>query len=220
MKKCYKCNVSLQSLSSYCPLCNNRIESNELNESIFPVIPTLYIKHKLFLKLLLFISILGCAICTVINYFVSKKIGWAWFVIAGIVSFWITFITGIKRRNHFMKLLFSEVILILVCSVIWDYFTGWHFWSITYVLPFLSISYITTIFFLRLFLKNIVRDYVIYIYINCLIGLVPLYFIIRNRLLVEWPSIVCIIFSVFSLLTLAIFNHHQMKNELERRLHI
>ena len=220
MKKCYKCNVSINSSIAKCPLCNSNIEDDELDESVFPIIPSLYAKNKLFLQLLLFISVLGCAICMVINFIVSKEFGWSWFVVAGALSFWITFIIGIKKRNHFMKLLFSEVILVLISSLLWDYFTGWHFWSVTYVLPFISISYITTLFFLRLFIKNIFKDHVIYIYINSLIGLIPLYFILRGTLSNEWPSILCVLFSICSILALAIFNHRQMKNELERRLHI
>lgn len=220
MKKCYKCNVLVNSSKPICPLCKNKLDNDKKDESVFPIIPNMYKKHKLFLKCLLFISILGSIVCMIINYLVSKEISWSWFVIAGIVSFWITFIIGIKQRNNFMTLLFVEVILVLISSIIWDYFTGWYFWSITYVLPFLCIAYISTLFFLRIFLKNIFKDHIIYIYINSLIGLVPLYFILRDKLTITWPSIACVIFSILSILALAIFNHNQMKNELERRLHI
>lgn len=220
MKKCYKCNLNINTNVSKCPLCNSVLDEDTEGENIFPIISNIYKKHKLFFKILLFISILGSFSCIIINYLISNKISWSWFVVAGIISFWLTFITGIKKRNNFMTLLFVEIILILIASIAWDYITGWYFWSITYVLPFLCIAYITTLFFLRIFLKNIFKDHVIYIYINSLIGLLPLYFILRNRLTVKWPSIVCVMFSIFSILFLAIFNHKQMKNELERRLHI
>ena len=157
MKKCYKCNVSINSSALKCPLCNSKLEDDNKDESVFPIIPNVYIRHKFYLKFLLFISILGCLLCTIINYFISDKISWSCFVVAGIVSFWVTLIVGIKQRNNFIRLLFAEAILILIASVIWDYFTGWHYWSITYVLPFLCISYITTLFFLRIFSKNISR---------------------------------------------------------------
>ncbi|MBQ7136512.1 MAG: hypothetical protein IJO43_00865 [Bacilli bacterium] len=220
MKKCYKCNVSINTNVDKCPLCDNALTGKKEGDNIFPIIPSIYTKNTIFLKLLLFASILGCVICSIINLLVSGEVGWAWFVIAGIVSFWITFMTGIKKRNHFMKLLFSEVMVVLVSSVLWDYFTGWHLWSVTYVLPFLCIAYITALFFLRFFIKNIFKDYVIYIYINALIGLIPLYFILRGTLSNEWPSVFCVLFSVCVILALAVFNHRQMKNEIERRLHI
>lgn len=220
MKKCYRCNVNINSNVSKCPLCNSKIEGDNCCESVFPTIPSMYTKNTVFLRLLLFASVLGCVFCTIINYIVNKEIGWSWFVIAGITSFWVTFIIGIKKRHHFMKLLFSEVMIVLFASLLWDYFTGWHLWSVTYVLPFISIAYITTLFFLRLFVKDIFKDYVIYIYINSLVGLTPLYFIFRGILENQIPSILCVLFSVCSILALAIFNHRQMMNELERRLHI
>ena len=43
---------------------------------------------------------------------------------------------------------------------------------------------------------------------------------LKDKLTNEWPSIICVIFSILSILILGIFNHKQMKNELERRLHI
>lgn len=220
MKKCYKCNVLINSVNSTCPLCQSSIDSNEKTETIFPIIPNIYIKHNLIFKLSIFLSIFGCILCTMINYLINKEIGWSLFVIAGIISFWITFVTGIKRRHNFMRLLFAETIIVLISSILWDYFTGWYFWSITYVLPFLCIAYITILFVLRIFIKNIFKDYIIYFYVNSLIGLIPLYFILKDKLVIEWPSILCIIFSIFSILILAIFNHRQMKNEFQRRFHI
>lgn len=219
MRWCYKCNVSVNTTSSRCPLCYSQLEGNE-DDAIFPYVPTVYIKHKLFIKVLLFISFLSSIICTIVNYLISGKIGWAWFVIAGIMSFWVTFIIGIKGRHHIIRMMFAEVIGILVGSVIWDYLTGFYAWSITYVLPFLSIAYMSVLLFLGIFLKNIFRDYVVYIYLNFLIGIIPLYFVIKNMVTVEWPSMICVIFSIFALLFFAIFNYRQMRNELERRLHI
>lgn len=220
MKKCYKCNVDINSSVPKCPLCKNNIDADEIDESVFPLIPNIYKKNRLILKCFVFASIMGCFLSMMINYLISDKISWSWFVVSGIISFWITFIIGIKQRNNFMTLLFGEILIVMISAVIWDYFTGWYFWSITFVLPFLCIAYMTTLFFLRIFIKNIFKDYIIYIYINLIIGLIPLYFIIKDSLYIRWPSIICVIFSIFSILALSIFNHKQMKNELERRFHI
>lgn len=220
MKKCYKCSVDIHSSVARCPLCKSSIEDDGIDESVFPLVPNIYIKHKLIFKCIIFLSIIGSVISLMINYLISDRISWAWFVVAGIVSFWATFITGIKRRNNIMNLLFVEIFVVLISAIAWDYFTGWHFWSITFVLPFICIAYITTLFFLRIFLKNIFKDHIIYIYINSIVGLIPLYFLLRHSLKIKWPSILCVCFSIFSIIALGVFNHKQMKAELERRLHI
>ena len=51
MRWCYKCNVSVNTTSSRCPLCYSQLEGNE-DDAIFPYVPTVYIKHKLFIKVL------------------------------------------------------------------------------------------------------------------------------------------------------------------------
>ena len=53
MKRCYKCNVDINSSSSKCPLCGNDIDDVIIDTSVFPVIPNMYVKHGLFFKLLL-----------------------------------------------------------------------------------------------------------------------------------------------------------------------
>lgn len=220
MKNCYKCNVSVKTSLDECPLCHNTLDNKKKVDDVFPLIPTLYTKHKLLLRIMLFLSVFGSAVCLVINYLVVSKVRWSLFVVAGITSFWATFITGINKRKNFIKMLFAEVIVIILFSLVWDYFTGWLRWSITFVLPFLCIAYIVVIIFARIFLKHRLKEYIIYIYLNCLIGLLPLIFLLRNVVNIRWPSILSIIFSVFSILVLAIFNRRQVKDELTRRFHI
>lgn len=219
MKKCYKCNVIVNSSLNKCPLCQNEIKHGKSKECVFPIIPTIYKKHKLLYKMLSFISLFGSIICITINSIVSKEISWSWFVIAGILCFWITLITAIKRRNHFMKLLFTEFNLIVIITILWDYFTGWHLWSINYVLPFTCISYIIAMFIMRIFFKYYIKDHIIYITLNCLIGIIPLLLILIDVVTVEWPSMISVILSIFMVLLLAIFNRKSFTKELTRRFH-
>ena len=51
MKKCYKCNVLINTKVQKCPLCSGSIEDGEKGENIFPTIPNIYVKHKLFFKI-------------------------------------------------------------------------------------------------------------------------------------------------------------------------
>ena len=57
MKKCYKCNVDLNIANNTCPLCHNDLGKDKENNSVFPIIPTIYTKHNLLYKILAFLSI-------------------------------------------------------------------------------------------------------------------------------------------------------------------
>lgn len=219
MKRCYKCNVDVNSSLNKCPLCQNEIESGKVENSVFPIIPTIYKSHRLLYKILSFISIFGAIVCLTINSIVSKEISWFWFVVAGILCFWITLITAVRRRNHFMKLLFTEFNFIIIITILWDYFTGWRLWSVNYVLPFICISYILAVFIMRIFFKYYIKDYMIYITLNCLIGIVPLFLLLFKVVTVTWPSIVSGLISIFVVALLAIFNRKSFTKELTRRFH-
>ena len=124
MKKCYKCNVLINSNIAKCPLCKSNVEDDHKDESVFPIIPNMYAKHTLFLKILLFISIFGSIVCLILNYIINDKIGWSWFVVAGIFSFWIICrsyvnINSIHIMGLFYRMAFLEYYL---CITILMYF--------------------------------------------------------------------------------------------------
>jgi hypothetical protein len=219
MKKCYKCDVIVNTSLHKCPLCQNEISHEKVKTCVFPVIPTLYKRHNLLYQILTFISVFGVITCLLINIIVSKEIGWSWFVITGIICFWATIITAIKRRNHFMRFLFAEFNLIIIITILWDYITGWNMWSVDYVFPFTCISYIIVMFIMRIFFNYYIKDYIIYITVNCLMGIIPLILVFFKVLLVNWPSVLSGLTSIFMVALLAIFNRKSLTKELERRFH-
>ena len=119
-----------------------------------------------------------------------------------------------------MRILFAEIIAIIILSILWDLSTGFHKWSLTYCLPFLCIAYTITFLIIRIFTKYHNKEYILYTYLNSLIGIFPLYFILKDNLNTLWPSYISVLTSIFALIFLFIFNHHTLETEIERRLHI
>lgn len=219
MNKCPHCHMNLHLSNNKCPLCHNKIDFKE-NNSIFPEIKPAYKLHRLLIRVSLLISTCGIIFAILINYLINKRLSWSIFVILGILSFWLTFINGIKKRHNFYKLLLTEIISLIALSLLWDYYTGFYKWSLIFVLPFLCISYTITFLILRIFTNKTNKDYIIYTYLNSLIGLSPLYFILTNKFKILWPSYLSVFISIFTLIFLIIFNRKTLENEIERRLHI
>lgn len=219
MSKCKRCNVTINSNTHKCPLCNNEITINKVDD-VFPIIENKYKYHQLFFDIGIFITTLGNVLCLLINYIINKDISWSLYVVASTLTYWFTLIIAIKRRNNVNKLLLLEVIVASIGSIVWDYLTGWHLWSITYVLPFLCIAYITIFIIKLIFINNIKNDYIFYTMLNSLIGLIPFYFIFRNIIKITWPSILSISLSLSAIIFLIIFKRKILTNELEKRLHI
>lgn len=218
MNKCPKCEMILKTNSNVCPLCHNKIDLKQKN-SIYPELKT-YSNYNLLIRLSLFITICGIIFSLLINYWVNKEISWSVFVILGILSFWLTFSTGINRKHNFMRILFTEILSIMILSIIWDLLTGFHKWSLMFVLPLLCIAYTITFLIIRIFTRQTRKEYILYTYLNSLIGLIPLYFIIGNKLSVLIPSYISVSISIVALIFLFIFNQRTLEDEIERRLHI
>ena len=219
MSKCLRCKATIESSAKICPLCNTPIIM-ENTYDVFPKIDYNYKNHELLYNVIKVCSIIAIVICLFINWTISKKISWSLFVILGIICFWLTLLTALKGRKHFMKMLFTEIILIIILSCIWDYSTGFKMWSINYCLPFLCSIYTMAILIMHLFRKKLAKEFIFYASINSMIGLVPGILLIFDKVTVYWPSYISVIISVIILAFLFVFNKKQVKNELERRFHI
>ncbi|MEG1892731.1 MAG: DUF6320 domain-containing protein [Bacilli bacterium] len=220
MNKCNKCHVDIITDTSICPLCKNRIDKRFPTEDFYPTIEYTYKKHDLVINILKFCSVLAILLSLLINYLISSKISWAYFVVASIITFWITINTALLRRTNFMRLMFAELNLLNIVAIIWDYCTGFHMWSVTYVFPFICTIYIIIMLIMRIFMKVYIKDNIFHIYINCMVGLVPGILIILNIVHVRWPSIISVVTSIIIISFLIVFNRKQLENELTRMFHI
>ena len=219
MKECKNCNVNIHTSGSICPLCNNKINTN-IDNSIFPKIVPKYKKYNLLQKIIMLLASCGIIFSALINFFINNTLSWALFVILGIFTFLITFTNGIKKKNNFHNLLITENLMFILLSFLWDFYTGFYKWSLIFVLPFLCTLYSITFLIIRIFTNKANKDYIIYTYLNCLIGLLPLYSIITKISKILWPSYISICFSIFTILFLVIFNKNTLEEEIEKRLHI
>ena len=59
----------------------------------------------------------------------------------------------------------------------------------------------------------------IYITLNCLIGIIPLFLLVFKVVTVTWPSIISGLISILVVALLAIFNRKSFTKELTRRFH-
>ena len=219
MNKCNKCNVYINTKTNKCPLCGCNIAKKGGN-NIFPHVNYIYKKYHLMMKIILFLSLCGAIISLYINYSISHRLSWSYFVVLGIISFWITLTISIKSHKNIIKMLFLEMTILILLSFLWDFITGFKAWSINYCLPFISISYIVGISIIRLFLKKLEKEFIFYLIVSSLIGIIPGILIIFNKVSIYWPSYISVIISIVMLLFLFVFNRKQVKNELEKRFHI
>jgi len=218
--KCYKCNVTVESNTHICPLCKNELKKEGKIENVFPVIPTIHKGHGLFLKILALIFLANIIICGAIDLMINKAITWSFIVLAANACVALSLAMAIKKRHHFAKLIFSEYFLIVVGSLLWDYFTGWKAWSLDYVLPLASMILIYISFILRLFFPYQLKNYFMNILFACMVGIVPVFLLMIEMITVKWTAYTCAITSIVMFCSLLVFDGRKIKKELESRFHV
>ena len=221
MRYCNKCKVSIRGNHLLCPLCQN--ETKKIKGSIedtYPQLKTIYEQHNKLFHFLLFLSVIFSILSIAINFWLSPKVKWSIFVIIGIICAWLTMISAIHKRSNPARSIFYQSFLLSLLTLFWDFFTTWHGWSITYVLPTIYTIAIISLGVVAKISNLQIEDSMIYFLLDILFGIIPLIFLILQLVHVNYPSIICVIASTISLSALIIFHGNAMLEELKKRLHI
>lgn len=216
---CNKCNVDLDIIDNRCPLCNSEINEFDNFKSSYPKIKRLVTK-VLYRKIILFIVCCISFAIAILNYALTPNIKWSLFVILQIFLSYYIFYNILSGRQKVIKLLLSLNIIISSFSVFWDVYTGFHKWSVNYVIPSLCITYGMFMLILRMVKYYVFKENSSYIYLNILLEFIP---IILVRFGYATPNILiflAMIFGVLNLLVLFAFDGSNLKDDIIKKLHI
>ncbi len=228
MKYCVKCKTTVLGNRSYCPLCQRELKEVETaenkrkteQEDIFPYIPTIYEKYHMFFKIMVFLSIAVVVVTFFLNLLFTPDIIWAWIVLAGIVCFWVMLFFIFAKRKNIGKNILYQVVIISVISIIWDYYTGWNCWSINFVVPISCMAALMGIMVMSKIVYSELEDYLIYLVLGSIFGIVPILFYGFGMITIVFPSLLCAASSILFLAAVLVFQGEQMLGELKKRLHL
>ncbi|MEL7648299.1 MAG: DUF6320 domain-containing protein [Sedimentibacter sp.] len=220
MKYCNNCKVNVVGNRKFCPLCQELLAGDKFDDEVFPTISFVYKEHGLFFKIMMLSSIVIASISVAVNIMLPEKGAWSLFILGGLGSVWASLITAINKRKNIPKNIVYQVMTISVLVVLWDIITGWRGWSLAYVIPLVCVFAMISMAIITKVRKLYLEDYILYIIIDGLFGIVPVIFLITGKLKVIYPSLICIVTSIISLSTILIFEGEKLKAEVKRRLHL
>lgn len=221
MSVCEKCKVNIIGDRKYCPLCQSELKGVEDTDGdVFPIIFHVQHKYHLLLRVLAFLSMIVSVLSIFFNVIFFKGTWWSIFVIATIVCAWISLVITIYKGKNILKNLLYQSIIISLFAIFLDYFIQWKAWSISFVIPIVFTLAMIVMYTLSKILHLHVGDYMIYLLLDALFGIIPIIFIATSMIQIRIPSFICIITSIISVSALIIFEGQTMYNELKRRLHI
>ena len=222
-KTCDKCGVTVRGTMQQCPLCQSRLLETEPitdNKPCYPVIKTLYRQFERFFKVVIVSAIAVGVAAVAVNMLLPDMGFWSLFVLLGLLCFWLMLTTAIKRRHNIPANITNQAILISILSVIWDYATVWHGWSVDFVIPITFGVAMVSIGVLGQVLHLPVTDYMAALLADMLFGIVPVILYFTGVLRVTIPSVICTAVSLISFFAILIFEGRNMIMEIQKRLHL
>ena len=173
----------------------------------------------LFFKIFSFSCIAAVVACMMVNYIFTPKLYWSVFVAGGALSMWITLAVGFFKRHNLLKNGIWQMLVIPFVCIIWDYCTGWHSWSLDFVMPCVYLAVQISMIVITKVQKLPVEAYMIYYIMASILGLLPA-FLLTFRTAQFVPFVViCSGLSFLWLIALMIFKGKDLFIELYKKLH-
>ncbi|MDF2952554.1 MAG: hypothetical protein K0S18_2137 [Anaerocolumna sp.] len=220
MQHCEHCRIDIRGNHNNCPLCQNALsENNREQDNLFPVVPEFY-KNNVIIRMMIFISICIMVVSYAFDAMFPMRINRPLIIISGILCFWISFAVVIWKRHNIPKTIVWLVAIISVLAILWDWRMGWRGWSIDYVFPITCVFAMAVMYVTAKAMRLAVRDFLFYMVIDVIFGFLPLVFLIFGGLHVIYPSIISVAISVLSLAAIILFEGENIKEEINKRMHI
>lgn len=193
-------------------------------EQIRPEYPEPDVPGELEIKVFRFYSFL-CL--TAIVAFVAAdftfhpSIRWPLFTAAGIGSMWLASAIGFIKRYNLMKNAMWQLIIVSVGCILWDIFTGWHGWSVDFVLPIVCISILLSMLIIAKVQRQTAREYMIYEVMAGGYGsILPLILLLTGVIKLPIISVVCVVVCFLFLAALVIFKGKEFREEMHKKFHV
>lgn len=134
--RCESCGIRLTGTRTVCPLCSNRLLQKPLLEEFrcYPAIPP-KVTHNLLNKLVTLCSLLSLAVLCFLNFFILPLHSLFVPLCLGIAGTYIVLIVGVQKWQNIAKSVLCEAAIGTALCILWDWLSGWHGWSVDFVIP-------------------------------------------------------------------------------------
>ena len=222
MNYCSKCKLNIEGKREICPLCQSTLNKvNDQGVEIFPEIKPERKKKRFFaLKILLLISAIIIIVSSTVNAVLASTGHWALYVISGIACAWFVSTIILLQRKNILKTIFSQAVVVIVLTLIWDFATGMHGWAVDFVIPISVFLATISIAVISEAMRIQVEDYSVYLCNLALLNLLLVAFLIFDVVSIEVPTKISIGVNFLIIAVFVIFEGKKILGDIKRRLHI
>ncbi len=220
MLHCDKCGVDVTGAPTRCPLCGSELTgAPDPAGGQFVPLPGRARERYLVLKIITMAALSAIIISLAVDYLIGGAITWSLFAAGGAVCAWIFTVIGWRKRKALAKNIFWQTTIVTLAGIVWDLGTGWHGWRVDFLIPCACVAAILAIGTLAVVLSMETSDYMIYLLIVSVYGLVPLILLLTRQVGIRYPSVICVALSLLTVVGLMVFYHRNTVDELQKKFH-
>ena len=221
MQVCNKCNIRIRGRKECCPLCQGKLSETEGEDNhAFPVLEKRKISSITFLKVCTFIFLVVAIVFGTINIMTKGEYPFIGPIILGAFVAWIDIIATMYLRNNIIKVITFEVLVAIVVDIYVDIRTGFHGWSVNWMIPMTLIGLAITTIVTASIMKLRLDEYILYIVFDFVMALLQIICIKNGMNTLPWPAAASIMFYLILIAALVIFRFRDLKNASEKMFNI
>ena len=205
--------MSIRGEKSCCPLCQGKIK--EIDDNIndpFPTLKKKKISNITFFKVVTFIFIALEIIFEAINIQTKNQYPFIGITMLGIFVGWITVLTTMYLRNNLIKVITWEVVVAIVVDIYIDLKTGFHGWSVEWMVPATLTGLAIATFITAKIVKLRLDEYILYLVLDLVMALLQIIFIANGMNQFTWPAAMSIMVYLIMITGLIIFRFRDLKS--------
>ena len=219
MQYCPKCRISIRGNKTECPLCGGRV-TGEPETGGFPILERNRFSHMSVVKVGTFCLLTFFIIMMSLEILYDFKLAWVPFAVMGALIAWGDLMVGIYYRNNLIKTLFIETYLAMAVCMLIDSLTGWHGWSLAYVLPigFVLLVFVTIGVGRAASLR--LEEYIIYIFVTILLSMLQIFPVLAHVNPVAFPAVACMALLLIEACAAVIFRFRDLRSAVEKMFNL
>ncbi|MBQ6835398.1 MAG: zinc ribbon domain-containing protein [Lachnospiraceae bacterium] len=222
MSKCNICNIEILDETDHCPLCHSILTQTDELENMYPDVRIMQKKLVLFSRIYLFAAILFDVFLISVDLHQDKSSRIWWSIIVGLILLYIYILLRyaiLGKAGYKWKVILLTAIAVISAVAI-DFLTGYHGWSLDYVMPSGILIMDVIIMILMYYNSRNWQSYIMWQILMILCSIIPIVLYItgieRNAYMAYLPMVV----SGSLFLGTMIIGDRRAMQELKRRFHI
>ena len=183
-----------------------------------------YIKNRLsrsmLIRLISYIAASLSIICLLIDHLVPTGSPWAFISVAAIAYAWVSLVNILRYTPNPASIVLCQLLGIGALVFFIDYLTGFHLWSVNYVIPFLIIAAALAVTLMIVISPTRYRSNTIYQPVIALFGIFSVLLWAFGWSAVEWPAVAASGVSLLCFSAMLVFSSRRTRHELKKRFHV